>query len=421
MAAFAARGIKREVQMPPAGQLSQFAQQLVTAHRVQISAAAARVKAPPRPSLVGTRAMNDLVLQARDLERHYAIRRGLFKGWAVLQALRGASFELHAGRTLAVVGKSGCGKSTLARLVTLIEPPSAGALTIDGIEVASASALQRHKLRHTVQIVFQDPYGSLNPRKKVGSIVEEPLKVNGAMSAAERRRARPRTCWRAWACGPSTATAIRTCSRAASASGSRSPARLMLRPKLVVLDEPVSALDVSVQAQVLNLLLELQAEFKLAYLFISPRSRGRPPHRRRGDRDVPRPADRAWRARPLIFERPAASLHPGPCRRAAPRPTPSGAPSGSRSGASCPSPLDPPAGCAFPRAARSPTSAAGPRCRSCSPTPGPTTGTPATRSRKVACPTCRPLEGGGRARSDPDGPEEGGDPKLAPVSRPGNA
>jgi dipeptide transport system ATP-binding protein len=211
---------------------------------------------------------DQVVLQARDLERHYAVRRGMFRGSATLQALRGASFELRAGHTLAVVGESGCGKSTLARLVTLIEPPTAGQLAIDGIDVAKASGEQRRRLRHTVQIVFQDPYGSLNPRKKVGTILEEPIQVNTKMSAAERKSAvrdmlarvglRPEHYGRyphMFSGGQRQRIAV---ARA-----------LMLRPKIVVLDEPVSALDVSIQAQVLNLLLELQEQFKLAYLFIS--------------------------------------------------------------------------------------------------------------------------------------------------------
>ena len=211
---------------------------------------------------------DQMVLQARDLERHYVVRRGMFKGSATLQALRGASFELQAGRTLAVVGESGCGKSTLARLVTLIEPPSAGELAIDGVAVAEATGEQRRQLRHTVQIVFQDPYGSLNPRKKVGTILEEPIKVNTRMAAAERQSAvkdmlarvglRPEHYARyphMFSGGQRQRIAV---ARA-----------LMLRPKIVVLDEPVSALDVSIQAQVLNLLLELQEQFKLAYLFIS--------------------------------------------------------------------------------------------------------------------------------------------------------
>ena len=128
MAAFAAGGIEREIHTASTGQLSKFAQQLITSHPEHISATLAHVKSAPSQTVVGASAMSDIILQARDLERHYAIRRGLFKGWASLQALRGASFELHAGRTLAVVGESGCGKSTLARLVTLIEPPSAGEL-----------------------------------------------------------------------------------------------------------------------------------------------------------------------------------------------------------------------------------------------------------------------------------------------------
>ncbi len=210
----------------------------------------------------------ELVLDARELTRHYRVSRGMFKGAATLQAVRNASFTMAPGKTLAVVGESGCGKSTLARLVTLIEPPTAGALTLDGINLAEASGEQRRHLRKTVQIVFQDPYGSLNPRKKVSAILAEPLRVNTDMTAAARE------------------TAVRDMMAKVGlrfehydryphmfSGGQRqriAVARaLMLRPKIVVLDEPVSALDVSIQAQVLNLLTELQDEFELAYLFIS--------------------------------------------------------------------------------------------------------------------------------------------------------
>ncbi len=209
-----------------------------------------------------------MVLKAQGLEREYVVRRGMFKGSAVLQAVRGASFELHAGRTLAVVGESGCGKSTLARLVTLIEPPSAGTLTIDGIDAAEASSEQRRQLRRTVQIVFQDPYGSLNPRKKIGAILAEPLKVNTKMAAAERAAAVKDMLARVGLRPEHDARYPHMFS-----GGQRqriAVARaLMLRPRIVVLDEPVSALDVSIQAQVLNLLIELQEQFHLAYLFIS--------------------------------------------------------------------------------------------------------------------------------------------------------
>ena len=216
----------------------------------------------------GTPGERQVVLQAEDLARHYGVKRGMLGGRATVKALAGASFELQAGRTLAVVGESGCGKSTLARLVTLIEPPTSGHLLIDGEDVAGASPESLRKLRQEVQIVFQDPYGSLNPRKKVGVIIEEPMVINTGLSAPERRQ-------------KAEAMMERVGLRAEHydryphmfSGGQRqriAVARaLMLRPRILVADEPVSALDVSIQAQVLNLLMDLQEEFDLAYLFIS--------------------------------------------------------------------------------------------------------------------------------------------------------
>ena len=208
------------------------------------------------------------VLEASDLRRDYVVRRGMFGGTATVKALAGVSFVLEAGRTLAVVGESGSGKSTLARLVTMIEEPTAGRLWIDGVDVAKADAATRRRLRREVQIVFQNPYGSLNPRKTVGAMLEEPLLVNTDMPAAERSAAgrdmmarvglRPEHYARyphMFSGGQRQRIAI---ARA-----------LMLRPKIVVLDEPVSALDVSIRAQVLNLLADLQQEFQLAYVFVS--------------------------------------------------------------------------------------------------------------------------------------------------------
>ena len=208
------------------------------------------------------------VLEADALTRHYQVRRGMFAGSATLRAVDGVSFSLSPGRTLAVVGESGCGKSTLARLVTLIEPPTAGSLVIAGEAVKPGDAAQARTLRRTVQMVFQDPYGSLNPRKKVGAILEEPLIINTDQPAAERvergRAMLPRVGLRAehydryphmFSGGQRQRIAI---ARA-----------LMLEPRIVVADEPVSALDVSIQAQVLNLLMDLQDEMGVAYLFIS--------------------------------------------------------------------------------------------------------------------------------------------------------
>jgi dipeptide transport system ATP-binding protein len=208
------------------------------------------------------------LLEAQDLARSYEVRRGLFGGVGTVRALAGVSFALDPGRTLAVVGESGCGKSTLARLLTMIELPTSGSLLINGVDVRRADRARRRELRREIQIVFQNPYGSLNPRQTIAAALEEPLIVNTGMPAAERRGAvlamlarvglRPEQAQRyphMFSGGQRQRIAI---ARA-----------LMLRPKVLVLDEPVSALDVSVRAQVLNLLMELQEEFRLAYVFIS--------------------------------------------------------------------------------------------------------------------------------------------------------
>ena len=129
----------------------------------------------------------EVVMTGRNLAKHYHVAGGMFGGETVVKALQGASFELRSGSTLAVVGESGCGKSTLARLVTMIEEPTEGSLTIGDTDIAKAGRRQLHKLRSEVQIVFQDPYGSLNPRQKIGTILEEPLLINRVGNKAERR------------------------------------------------------------------------------------------------------------------------------------------------------------------------------------------------------------------------------------------
>ena len=208
------------------------------------------------------------ILEARGLTRNYSVSRGAFRSRATIKALSGVSFSLHAGRTLAVVGESGSGKSTLARLLTLIEDPTAGSLLINGEDVAQASAATRARLRTEIQIVFQNPFASLNPRQTIGRALEEPLLVNTSLKAAEREAEalsimakvglRPETYHRyphMFSGGQRQRIAI---ARA-----------LMLKPKILVLDEPVSALDVSIRAQTLNLLASLQEEFGLAYVFVS--------------------------------------------------------------------------------------------------------------------------------------------------------
>jgi len=208
------------------------------------------------------------LLEARDLARHYRVSRGYLRGHAIVRALDGVSFTLAEGRTLAVVGESGCGKSTLARQVTMVEAPTSGRLLLDGIDVAQAGANARKRLRPDVQMVFQNPYASLNPRRTVGALLEEPLVIQRRGSAAERREA---------ALAMMAKVGLRTEHYGRYphmfSGGQRqriAVARaLMLRPRLVVADEPISALDVSIQAQVLNLLLDLQQELGVAYLFIA--------------------------------------------------------------------------------------------------------------------------------------------------------
>src|ERR1700704_3651759 len=129
------------------------------------------------------------LLEARALARHYTVSRGPFKAKGLVRALDGVSFTVRAGETLAVVGESGCGKSTLARQVTMIERPTSGALKLDGVDIADADRATLKRLRPTVQMVFQNPYASLNPRKKVGTLLEEPLAINAGIDKAARRAA----------------------------------------------------------------------------------------------------------------------------------------------------------------------------------------------------------------------------------------
>jgi dipeptide transport system ATP-binding protein len=211
--------------------------------------------------------MSALVV-ARELARTYEVGGSLLATPARLRAVGGVSFEIMPGRTLAVVGESGCGKSTLARLVTLIEKPSAGTLRFDGVDAVAPPPGERARLRRSVQMVFQNPHGSLNPRRKIGAILEEPLAINTALPQAERTR-------QALAMMARVGLAAEHYGRYPHmlSGGQRQRVAiaraLMLRPMLVVADEPVSALDVSVQAQVLNLFMDIQEEMGLAYLFIS--------------------------------------------------------------------------------------------------------------------------------------------------------
>jgi len=210
--------------------------------------------------------MSQPVITAEHLARHYEVGGGLFARPQIVKALSEATFSIDPGKTLAVVGESGCGKSTLARLVTLIEEPTAGSFTLAGVP---ATPDNWASLREAVQIVFQDPYGSLNLRHRVGSILEEPLKINRPEMSAAEREARARAMMDLVGLRPEHYDRFPHMFSGGQRQRIAVGRALMLEPKLLVLDEPVSALDVSIQSQVLNLLLDIQERMQLAYLFIS--------------------------------------------------------------------------------------------------------------------------------------------------------
>ena len=212
--------------------------------------------------------MTGPVIEARELTQIYPVKQGLFRPPAQLQAVNKVSFAVEAGRTLAVVGESGCGKSTLARMAALIETPTSGALTLDGLDAVSPPAGERRRLRRTVQFVFQNPYGSLNPRKRIGTILEEPLKINTDLSPAERTE-KARAMMAKVGLRPEHYARYPHMFSGGQRQRIAIARALILSPKVVVADEPVSALDVSIQAQVLELMRELQERLGLAYLFIT--------------------------------------------------------------------------------------------------------------------------------------------------------
>jgi dipeptide transport system ATP-binding protein len=206
------------------------------------------------------------LMEARDVTRHYAVGGGLMGRKGLVKAVDGVSFSLHEGETLAVVGESGSGKSTLARVATLLEPPTSGALYIDGRPTEDDAARRAQRL--SVQMVFQNPYGSLNPRKTVGSALQEPLAINNRGNAKERE-AQARAMMDRVGLRQDQFDRYPHMFSGGQRQRIAIARALMLNPRVVVADEPVSALDVSIQAQVLNLMMDLQDEFRLAYLFIS--------------------------------------------------------------------------------------------------------------------------------------------------------
>jgi oligopeptide/dipeptide ABC transporter ATP-binding protein len=209
------------------------------------------------------------LLEIEGLRVHFPIRRGVLgRARGTIRAVDGVSLTLAAGETLGLVGESGCGKSTLGNAILRIVRPTAGAIRLGGLDMAALDAAQLRAARRRVQMVFQDPYASLNPRLTAGAIIAEPLENYGELDAAGRRE-RVRVLLEKVGL---RADAMQRYPFEFS-GGQRQrlglARALALQPELIVADEPVSALDVSVQAQVLNLMMDLQEEFRLAYLFVS--------------------------------------------------------------------------------------------------------------------------------------------------------
>jgi len=210
------------------------------------------------------------LLEARGLVKHFPVRRGLFGGPdKAVRAVDDVSFVIEPGATLGLVGESGCGKTTTAKLVLLLERPTAGEIRFDGESLATLDAERLRRYRHSVQAVFQDPYASLNPRMRVGAIIAEPLVTNEKQLSSAEVGERLRK----------VLDLVGLPARAAElfphefSGGQRQriaiARALTLSPRLIVLDEPVSALDVSIRAQILRLILDLQQRLGLSYIFIS--------------------------------------------------------------------------------------------------------------------------------------------------------
>ena len=214
-------------------------------------------------------AFGEPLVEVEDLVTHFPIREGLLgRQVAAVHAVDGVTFSVGEGETLGLVGESGCGKSTLGRTIVRLLAPTSGDVRFQGRSIARLRARALRPLRREMQMVFQDPYASLNPRKRIGSIIAAPMKIHGVADARERRR-RVQDLLDVVGLSPEHYNRYPHEFSGGQRQRIGVARALALRPKLVVADEPVSALDVSIQSQMLNLLEDLQEEFQLTYIFIA--------------------------------------------------------------------------------------------------------------------------------------------------------
>jgi oligopeptide/dipeptide ABC transporter ATP-binding protein len=214
---------------------------------------------------------SDVVLSVQDLVKHYPLTKGVVfkKHVGEVKAVDGVSFELHRGETLGIVGESGCGKSTLAKVLTVLERPTSGHAQLHGEDLFAAKGKGLKALRRQIQIVFQDPYTSLNPRMTVGDIVGEPFQIHPEVAPKGDRVQRVKDLLDVVGLNPEHINRYPHQFSGGQRQRIGIARGLALKPSVIVCDEPVSALDVSVQAQVINLLGSLQDEFDLSYIFIA--------------------------------------------------------------------------------------------------------------------------------------------------------
>ncbi len=217
-----------------------------------------------------TAGRDDVILEVRNLVKHFQVNAGFFgRAGGTVKAVDGVSFSIRRGETLGLVGESGCGKTTTGRCILQLEQPTSGEVLFEGKDLATVSGAELRRMRRKIQVIFQDPYSSLNPRMTVGQIIGEPLAVHGIVPGRPARAARVRELLTHAGLLPAMADRYPHELSGGQRQRVGIARALAMEPELIVCDEPVSALDVSIQAQIINLLEDLQSRFGLTYLFVA--------------------------------------------------------------------------------------------------------------------------------------------------------